>query len=404
MFRTRVLTEIAELEKLREPWIDLLARSSMREPFSTPTWLIEWWRVFGPLGGRALRVVVCEEGHRLVGIVPFLRRLVFHRGIVPVRVLELLGTGENEADETCSEYVGAIVETGAESACAHALARMLHENALGRWDALRLTAMSGDDPFVGELMRAVEPSSSSASVRETSRCPYVKLPATWDAYLTSLDGGQRYAVTRALRDLEKWAGEGNVRFVVAETPADLARGRVILLALHAERWSERGQDGVFSSERFTRFHDAVMPRLFVGAEAGLELSWLEVRGEPIAASYNLLYGGKVRFYQSGRKLDVPKQIRPGLAIHAFAIRRSIELGRTEYDFLAGASQYKRKLATSERSLVELVAVAPTVRSRVVEAVRAGSEQAVAALRAWRGRREEMPERASREAIATEETG
>ena len=44
-------------------------------------------------------------------------------------------------------------------------------------------------------------------------------------------------------------------------------------------------------------------------------------GAPIAALYNFIWEGKVSFYQSGRKVDVPKNIRPGIVIHAYAILR-----------------------------------------------------------------------------------
>ena len=102
-----------------------------------------------------------------------------------------------------------------------------------------------------------------------------------------------------------------------------------------------------------------MPRLWAGEDgASLELLWLVVRGEPIAASYNVVFGNKVYFYQSGRRMDVPKAVRPGIAMHALAIQRSIEAGRREYDFLQGASRYKRDLALASRALVTLRAVAP----------------------------------------------
>jgi CelD/BcsL family acetyltransferase involved in cellulose biosynthesis len=49
-------------------------------------------------------------------------------------------------------------------------------------------------------------------------------------------------------------------------------------------------------------------------------------------------------------MDLPKELRPGVVLHALAIRRSIELGRREYDFLAGGSRYKQDLALAVRPL------------------------------------------------------
>ena len=106
-----------------------------------------------------------------------------------------------------------------------------------------------------------------------------------------------------------------------------------------------------------------------------------MRGEPIAAAYNVVHGGRLQFYQSGRRVDVPKNVRPGIAMHALAIRTSIDAGLHEYDFLGGASRYKRDLALEARNLVTLRAIAPGLRARAVEAARALTERAIARIRA-----------------------
>ena len=103
------------------------------------------------------------------------------------------------------------------------------------------------------------------------------------------------------------------------------------------------------------------------------------------------------FYQSGRRVDVPKAVRPGIALHALAIRASIESGLREYDFLAGASRYKRELALATRPLVTLRAVG-TGRCARGRWRRCASlaERAIARVRAVRTRL-----RADRDAAPTE---
>ena len=202
-------------------------------------------------------------------------------------------------------------------------------------------------------------------------------------------------MTRSLRELDRWAGPGGWELRSAETASDFEEGRRVLQTLHAERWTAAGRAGVFASARFKRFHDEVMPRLWAGEDgASLELLWLVVRGEPIAASYNVVFGNKVYFYQSGRRMDVPKAVRPGIAMHALAIQRSIDLGRREYDFLQGASRYKRDLAHASRALVTLRAVAPHLRARAVETARLMAERAIARVRARRVSHTTAPDAAS----------
>jgi CelD/BcsL family acetyltransferase involved in cellulose biosynthesis len=85
----------------------------------------------------------------------------------------------------------------------------------------------------------------------------------------------------------------------------------------------------------------------------LDLSWLTVRGEAVAAHYNIVWNDKLYFYQSARKVDLPKPLRPGIVILAHMIRRSIEAGLRENDFLGGRHPYKMQLTSSTRSMLHL---------------------------------------------------
>jgi len=391
MVRTRVIEKVSDLERLVPAWRRLLSSAARAEPVSTPLWLLSWWRVFGEADGRALRVLAVEDGGDLIGLVPLSWRNATHRRAIPVRRVELLATGEDEADEIGSDYVGATVAPAREEEVACAIAHAIGHD-LGDWDELRMTAMNGEDPFVDKLAGALRDSGVDATLSPKVDAPYVSLPGAWEEYLRALGPTRRYAVTRSLRELEKWAGSRGWRLRTARTAEELREGLRVLTELHSERWSAAGRTGVFASERFASFHDEVMPRLLAGEDgASLDLIWLVVGETPIAATYNVVFRNKIYFYQSGRRIDVPKAVRPGIAIHALAIRRAIESGRTEYDFLAGASRYKRDLALAVRPIVELRAVASTLRARAVEAARVLAERAIARIRATRGAAPGAPE-------------
>lgn len=98
MASLRIVDDPERLARLVPSWRSLLGRSASPALTQTPLWLLAWWRQFGAEGGRRLRVVLFEEDGRLVGLLPVTRRLVFYRSALPVRRLELLGTGESEAD------------------------------------------------------------------------------------------------------------------------------------------------------------------------------------------------------------------------------------------------------------------------------------------------------------------
>jgi CelD/BcsL family acetyltransferase involved in cellulose biosynthesis len=354
------------LHRKQAAWVELLARSDSDAPTVTPTWLLNWWRVFGRRNGRELRFGMVNDGGRLIGLAPLLVRRHWYRSGIPFRRLELLGTGESEADEIGSDDLGIISERGCEPDVARALVRGLAAGAFGRWDEVVLSALDGRspmiEPFVTELTSA---GYAVGSVTKTVS-PYIDLPATWEAYLERLPGKRRYFIKRSLRDFERWAGEWDLR--VPDSASELERARKTLEELHQERWTLDGRRGVFASERFRAFHDLVIPELF--GRGQVELVLLEARGRPLSVLYNLVYGGRVYFYQSGRATEVPEHVRVGTVVHALAIQRAIARGLDRYDFLPGPSRYKMQFALDTRPISEIRATsrsAPEAARRLMEA-------------------------------------
>lgn len=375
---TEVVTSIARLQELAGEWEALLARSDQDEPTVSPPWVLAWWRAFGQDGGRRLRVVAVRRGARLAGVAPLVSRVAWKRQTLPSRRLELAGSGEPEADEIASDYIGVVAERGLEQAVADAVARAIAGGELGAWDELLLPRMNLDGPMVPILASSLE-CLGRICFEVTGGSPYIPLPATWDEYLARLSSSSRRRVRQSLRAFDAWTG-GHAKLRIARTRAELEEGACILRDLHALRWREAGERGAFASPKFAAFHAEVMPELL--SRDALELIWLCVRGEPVAALYNIVWNGKVHFYQSGRRTDVPSNLRPGLVIHALAIRRAIELGRTEYDFLNGTSRYKQELALAVRPLGQL----RVLRRGRVDRLRLLYERGVSLARAARASR------------------
>jgi CelD/BcsL family acetyltransferase involved in cellulose biosynthesis len=360
--RCSVLSDPAQLDALRPAWLDLLERSSANEAMLTPLWLLPWWRVFGPLDGRRLRLGLFHHGERLVGLAPLLSRRHWYRPGIPFRRLEPLGSGERPADRVWSDYLNVIAERGAEDRVAAALAGALAAGAFGAWDELVLPAMDGEHPLVPLLVQALRRQGYAAESVPGQAAPYIPLPGSWEAYLKALSSSHRYFIKRSLRDFEEWAG-GDVQLSAAATPEELDAARQVLVALHTERWQTAGSTGVFGSPRFAAFHEAAQAELL--AAGALDLLSLRARGQTVAAVYNLRWNGKISFYQAGRRTDLPDHVRPGVAIHAYAIRKAIEAGLREYDFLGGVSRYKMQFALATRPLVEVRAA----RRSLVEGAR-----------------------------------
>ncbi len=365
--RVQILSSPEELSRFAGEWEQLLSRSVSNQPALSPVWLLPWWQVFGAGSRRRLLSLVIRDGSRLIGFAPLLGRRYWYQPAIPYRRIELLGSGEDEQDEVFSEYLGVIAERGSEAAVAGAVAEALARGELGRWDELVCPRMNGAAPGTNALVRALSLRRIAVEQVPHTICHFIQLPGSWDDYLNALPQKRRYRLRRNLRDFEEWAGD-TVKLHEATDAAELRAGIDILIRLHGDRWSSSGEDGAFSSSRFRRFHELVMPRLL--ERGALELLWLEAHGEPVAAVYNILWGDSVQFYQSGRKPDLPAKLAPGIALHAIAIQRAIAAGRKEYDFLGGDVRYKAEMSTDSRPLVYLRATRPAMlRERTRRAVR-----------------------------------
>jgi len=373
------VTDERTLSARADEWTTLLARSASNRHTQTPLWLLAWWRVFGGQDGRRIASALVYDGERLVGLAPMLRRVWWHRRAIPFRRLELIAAGESEDDEILSDYIGVIAERGYEDPVAEALAAEIARGALGGCDEVMLTALDGELSIGAALARALEAKGMAVEQKQGVPSPYIRLPATWEAYLAALSGSGRYLVNRSLRDFDKWAA-GDVQLARVRSLADLPEGKRVLVSLHEQRWQAAGQKGVFASGLFSRFHDAVLPALV--EQGALDLCWLSVRGQPVAVSYSVIWDNKVLFYQGGRTLEVPKGIRPGIVLHVRCIKAAIEAGRVEYDFLQGASQYKLQMATASRPMLAIRAARAPLR----DLARAAMEQGVAYIRQRRAAR------------------
>jgi CelD/BcsL family acetyltransferase involved in cellulose biosynthesis len=372
-----------ELHALVPAWAALLERSDTNEPMLSPDWLLPWWEVYGRDSGRRLQVGAWYNGDRLVGLALLQSRPYRYRGIVPFRRLEFVGADVDENDGVCSEYLNLIAERGAENAVTAAFVAALGAGEMGSWDELILGALDETQPIVAELQSALAKTGWAMHKETVTTAPYIPLPPTWDEYVKSL-GRHKRVVVKSQKDFDQWA-QGRDRMHCATDADSLAEGMQILHALHAERWGEDGQAGAFHAPRFRRFHEMVAPRL--RARGALDLRWLRVADEPVCCLYSIRWNNKVYFYQSGRRMQLPSEVRVGHVLHAAAIKDAIAAGMREYDFLGGEAQYKSQLSLASRPIVQL----RIVRAKFRERLRIAAERCVdfvRPVRSWLARRRE----------------
>lgn len=344
---------------LEADWDVVLAASQHDEPMLSHLWLNGWWRHFSK--GRTLRIGVLRDGGRLVGLLPICARTYAYRPGLSFRRLEWMGASEGELDSITSEYLGPIIAKGYEAQAAAALADGLIAGAFGSWHECVLEMMNGESPLVEMIEAAFKAKGMNVERRTTMEAPFVALPADWSAYEAQL-GKKRRLVNNAIRDFEALAGPDGYAIGRATDRASFQAGFEILSELHEERWRAEGKSGAFSRPRFTAFHREVGLGLL--EQGRLDLFWIELAGRPVAAHYLLKHRQRTLFYQSGRKMDLPGNVRPGIVIMALALREAIARGDREFDLLGGKSQYKMMFTRTLRPLVRLRVARPSLRERV----------------------------------------
>jgi CelD/BcsL family acetyltransferase involved in cellulose biosynthesis len=344
MLTIEKITTREGFEQLGSVWNPLLEASASNNLMLTWEWLTTWWDVFGD--ERELYLLLVRDGDELIGIAPLLRRAVQHYGLLPFERLEFLASGEDEADEICSDYLDFILRRGREAEALSAIFRHLCEQET-EWDEWLLTDISAESPNLPLIEKLGCQKGMKWEVTRRQICVYCPLPNDWETFLHRLRPTFRNRIRRERRRLQQYDCE----LRVIESEEGFAENFEILIHLHQARWNSRGQPGVFSSEKFTRFHRLVAPKLL--RQGWLRLYVLLLDGEPVSTYYGFIYHGKVYFYQAGC-VDGDKRIySPGTIIKSFAIEHSIAAGCSEFDMLKSApDSYKFRWGGATRGIIQ----------------------------------------------------
>jgi CelD/BcsL family acetyltransferase involved in cellulose biosynthesis len=186
-------------------------------------------------------------------------------------------------------------------------------------------------------------------------CPYARIDDV-DAYLASRRRSVCEPNPCRRRELARCAG---FRIDVLSAPADVDAAMPTLFALHHARWRDKTQ--AFTDARIEAFHRRAA--LALAARGWTRVVVLHAEGQPVAAAYALLRGGRCHYYQGGL-LPEWKKRSPGMVAMVHLIRHARAAGATEFDFLRGEEPYKAVWATDARRTLALAAARPTARTRL----------------------------------------
>jgi CelD/BcsL family acetyltransferase involved in cellulose biosynthesis len=158
---------------------------------------------------------------------------------------------------------------------------------------------------------------------------------------------------------------GRVELKDYQQLGSLEEAMSILFKLHQKRWNMKGKAGVFCKEE-ARYIVMETAKLFE-EKNWLRLNFLAVDGKPVAANYDLEYGGIIYGHLCGFDPDYSKYSVGNLLLWK-VLQMCIEKGVSEYDFMQGDEHYKYDWTDKHRQNKTVIFVNTTLHSMTVSLI------------------------------------
>jgi CelD/BcsL family acetyltransferase involved in cellulose biosynthesis len=325
--------DVSAFQKLAGEWNDLLSRSLANTIFLTLEFQRVWWRY---LGTGDLLIVTVRDNGELIGIAP-LFRVTNPQG---QRTLATVGCTE------VADYLDLIVTRGREAEVYAAWVDYLTWLEVPDWDAINMCNIHQDSMTLSTLPELTKAQGWTASVIREDVCPIVQLPGTWDAYLQMLSKKNRHELRRKLRRAE---AQADLRWYIVGPRQNLVNEIETFLDLMAASTPDKAAFLTPPMRSFFRQLAHVMYE-----KDWLQLAFLEVNGQKVAAYFNFIYDDRVLVYNSGLNWQSFPHISGGIILAAYCIQHAIEQGRDVLDFMQGDERYKYQLGGQDVEVKRLL--------------------------------------------------
>ncbi len=289
--------------------------------FVLPPWLEVWWHDFGSEAELYLGVI--RKGTTIVGIAPLV-----------LRETEASFIGSTDL----CDYLDFVIVPGKEVDFFNILLDDLRGRGIRR---LNLRPLKPNSSVLTHLVGIARNRNYDVSRKVEDVSLELDLPPTWQAYLNTLTQKQRHEVNRKLRRLEE---AGDVNYRVVEDSDSLLDSMDLFLRLFRE---SREDKAIFLTNRIESFFRSLVKAT---AQSGLlRFGILELNASPVAVVMYFDYNNSVFLYNNGYD---PKHsfLSVGLISKVLCLKDSLERGRSKFDFLKGAEEYKYRLGGKKITL------------------------------------------------------
>ena len=356
LLNAELITDASVIAPIEAEWRVLAEQRS--NGFITPEWFRSWWENQGHQSSSPLISVVRRPSGSVAGVMP----LVLDESSRP-RAIRFAGAtigdrfhpAASEADEVSV-----------------ALATMRALKIAGLDQRMILLERADTDSHWWRLMQRVSSVRRTIVEQQQTVVPFIDLTGLdWETYLARRSKNFRKQVRRAERALVR-RHSMKLRSATDETlSADIAE----LFRLHDLRRNGLGGSSLDAAAR-----RSLRAFAFAAHRQGwLRLSVMEADGAPVSALFAWRVGESYVSYQGGfdpawAKLSV------GVAIEAINVRKAIEEGAAEYDFLLGTESWKRRFTTDARPTQTAVLLRARHPTRVLVAAEAQARRAGGGMR------------------------
>ena len=338
--RHLVIEDEAELAPYLEAW-DALA-VECRRPFCAPGWMLAWWQA-ARSGEARLRVIVVQDGDRVIGIGPFFAQVAY--GLAEIRLLS--------------------------AGFAHRLEPLARPGEEERVAAALAAALKGLEPAPASVVfESVDAESQWPELLAAAwpgRSPRLRTDEVMEAPVIELNGSEEAWMERRTRNFRKLARRTGKRIEEVGVKSRIGSDRAAveaLMHLHELRWQDRGGSGLDAE---------VAVGVLAGAAERLgperfEVVLLEGEDGPISAELMLRTGPEAVLWATGFDPEWSR-FAPGLQVRVVTLRAAAEHGVELVDLGGGGDEYKVRMADSDmpiawRTLFPRGARYPLIRLRL----------------------------------------
>jgi len=310
---------------LQPDWEHLFQANPRHSPFIAWGWVNAW---LNHIAGQHELQIIClrDDNGELVFVLPMLRR-TGKRAFGSAKVTLVCSYGPE-----CSEHLGYLCIPDLEPRSADLSAAAIR-HFLGQHETASLTCLDDTGGYPSRLQATLQTSGRSIRLRPDVACPTASLPGSWEEYLQQLSSNFRSQVRRSYKQID---GKDQPQFRSPDqSEAEAFAGE--LIRLNRTRMQAKGEVSSLQDEAFRRFLKEAIP--YMAAHGLAWMDTIERNGEVLGAALNFVHGDTVYYYMGGFDSRVNK-LRPGTALFASIIQRSIDAGFARYDFLRGDEPYK----------------------------------------------------------------